>query len=111
MRTWPKNAEVVFKQPVIYYVVTRERGRTWDASRAMEQQKKWAEHAAFMNALAAEGFVILGGPLGNGLKVLLIVDAASEEQITARLADDPWTRSGLLSIAQIQPWEIRLGAS
>ena len=26
----------------------------------MRAQAQWAEHAAFMNALAAEGFVVLG---------------------------------------------------
>jgi len=41
----------------------------------MREQEKWAEHAAFMDALADDGFVILGGPLGDGTEVLLIVDA------------------------------------
>jgi hypothetical protein len=40
-----------------------------DASRPMRQQEQWAEHApqhaAFMDALADDGFVILGGPLGE----------------------------------------------
>jgi hypothetical protein len=44
-----------------------------------------------MNALAAEGFVVLGGPLGEGPEVLLIVDAPSEDAIRARLAADPWS--------------------
>jgi AhpC/TSA family protein len=36
----------------------------------MRDQAQWAEHAVFMNTLAAEGFVILGGPLGAGEEVV-----------------------------------------
>jgi uncharacterized protein YciI len=75
----------------------------------MAGQKAWKEHAAFMNALVAEGFVILGGPLGGGENVLLIVRAKSEGAIRARLAADPWTPMGLLAVTRIDPWEIKLG--
>ncbi len=100
----------VSKRPVIYYAVTRERGESWDASLAMREQEKWDEHAEFMDALVDDGFVILGGPLGDGGKFLLIIDAESEQEIDARLADDPWTPMGLLRIAKVERWEILLGA-
>jgi len=90
-----------------YYVVTRERGENWDARLSMRQQEKWDEHAAFMNALVDDGFVVLG----DGGKILLIIDAESEQEIDARLADDPWTPLGLLRIAKVEHWEILLGAS
>jgi hypothetical protein len=32
----------------------------------MREQDCWDEHATFMDALADEGSVILGGPLGEG---------------------------------------------
>ena len=76
----------------------------------MPEQEKWAEHAAFMNALADDGFVILGGPLDDGARVLLIIDADSEGAIQTRLAADPWTPMGLLRIAKVERWEILLGA-
>jgi uncharacterized protein YciI len=76
----------------------------------MPEQEKWAEHAAFMNALAEDGFVVLGGPLGDGARILLIMDANSEEAIQTRLAADPWTPMGLLRIAKVERWEILLGA-
>ena len=38
----------------------------WDHSRARREQAGWSEHAAFMDALAEEGFVVLGGPIGEG---------------------------------------------
>ena len=91
-----------------YFAVRRVRGLTWDAAVPMRQQRLWAEHAAFMNALAAEGFIVLGGPLGDGTEVLLIIDASSEDAIRARLGDDPWSSCGLLEIARIEPWTILL---
>ena len=53
----------------------------------MREQPAWAEHAAFMNALAASRFIVLGGPLGNGERVLHIVEARSERVIRERLAE------------------------
>lgn len=43
--------------------VIRTRGPAWQDGRPLESQADWAGHASFMNALAMEGFVILGGPL------------------------------------------------
>jgi uncharacterized protein YciI len=94
---------------VAYYAVTRERGRSWVASLAMREQERWDEHAAFMDALVEDGFIILGGPLGDGRMTLLIVEAESEHDVEARLADDPWTAMDVLRIAKIEPWEILLG--
>ncbi len=64
-----------------------------------------------MNALAEDGFVVVGGPVGGGPKTLLVVDATDEAEIRSRLDDDPWTAMGLLVIASIEPWEILLGSA
>jgi uncharacterized protein YciI len=92
-----------------YFAAIRERGPSWDHARAMPEQDRWVEHAAFMNVLAAEGFVVLGGPLSDGAKILLIIDADSEKEIERRLAEDPWTPMGLLPLVSIEPWQIMLG--
>ncbi len=92
-----------------YYAVIRERGPAWIGSRPMRQQQHWKDHASFMNNLAEEGFVILGGPLGDSeRRFLLIFNADSEEAIEKRLAKDPWTTMNLLQIAKIESWEILL---
>jgi hypothetical protein len=65
-------------QDVAYYAVIREAGAGWDASRTLRAQEKWDEHADFMEALVEDGFVLLGGPLEDGPKTLLIVKAESE---------------------------------
>ena len=96
------------KRPVIYYAVTREHGENWNASLTMREQEKWDQHAAFMDALVDEGFIVLGGPLVDEGKALLIINAESEQAIEARLADDPWTPMGLLRTAKVERWEILL---
>lgn len=97
-------------EPVTFYAVRRERGGSWDAALPMREQDKWDEHASFMNALADDGFVVLGGPLGDGAQILLVVRADSEDEIKARLAKDPWTAMGLLRIANVERWQILLGS-
>jgi uncharacterized protein YciI len=92
------------------FVIIRTRGPAWQDSRPLEGQADWAPHAAFMNALAKEGVVVLGGPLEGTVDVLLVVRAATPDEVRSRLAKDPWTGNGLLRIARIAPWALRLGS-
>jgi uncharacterized protein YciI len=93
------------------YTVTLSRGPTWNGSQALEGQAVWRPHADFMNALHAEGFVLLAGPLEGTSDVLQIVRADSPEQITTRLGDDPWAHNGLLRVIRIVPWDLRIGVA
>ena len=63
-----------------------------------------------MDALVDDGFIVQGGPLDDGEKVLLILNAESRQAIEARLADDPWSSMGLQRIAIVERWEILLAA-
>jgi hypothetical protein len=95
-----------------YYLVEQTKGPTWDHARRRREQVGWDQHAAFMDRLAAERFVVLGGPIGDDGEVdnvLLVVDAQDEATIRARLGEDPW-RDGVLRIESIRPWSIWLGA-
>jgi hypothetical protein len=89
------------------FAVTRSRGPAWNAERAMEEQGEWHTRAVFMTALHRDGFVLLGGPLDGTPDVLRIARANDADEIRARLADDSWTRNGLLQM--IVPWTLRLG--
>jgi hypothetical protein len=53
---------------------------------------------------------LLGGPLDGTPDVLLIVRSSHADNIMSRLADDPWSRNGLLRIIQVRPWTLRLGS-
>ena len=90
------------------FAVTRRRGPAWDATRTLEEQDDWEAHAAFMDGLAAEGAIVLGGPLGDGKTTLLAFDAEGGEEIRRRLASDPWVRMGLLELVSVASWWIRL---
>ena len=92
-----------------YYAVTETQGPNWDPSRARREQDRWDEHAAFMDALVENGFVVLGGPIGNGEEVLLIIRADSEAEVEARLREDPWLPMGVLAIGRVERWQIWLG--
>jgi uncharacterized protein YciI len=76
----------------------------------MREQQGWDGHAAFMDGLAAEGFIVLGGPIGDGSRFMHVVDAADEEEIRGRLGDDPWERSGQVRTVTVEPWKILLRA-
>jgi len=92
------------------FAVMRTRGPAWNDVVSMEEQVDWRVHADFMNALADEGFIVLGGPLAGTRDVLLIARAKSEAGIAARLAEDCWSVNGLLKTLWIRPWRLRLGA-
>ena len=95
-----------------YFAVTRERGPSWDGSRPMREQDGWDGHARFMDALAEEGFIAFGGPLGEGdRRFMFAVEAPSEKAIRERLAADPWERTQQLATVDVQPWEILLRAT
>ena len=91
------------------FVVLRTRGPAWDDALPLTAQADWRGHAAFMDALVEGGFVHLGGPLEGTRDALLVVGAQDAAEIVARLAEDPWSKSGLLTISQISPWALRLG--
>ena len=93
-----------------YFVVTRVAGPAWDAARGMREQERWDDHAAFMDGLAEEGWIVLGGPLGDGSRFMHVVDAAGEDEVEARFAGDPWPED-MLRLASVEPWEIVLGKS
>ena len=92
-----------------YFAVTREKGAGWDRSVRMREQAEWDGHAEFMEGLVEEGFVVLAGPLGEGEKFLLIIEADSAEAVHAGLAPDPWTDLDLLRVAEVAPWRVLLG--
>lgn len=91
----------------MFLVVLHRSGPEWDQSRPMEEQSDWPAHASFMDGLVDSGFIILGGPLADEVRVVHVVEADSEAAVRATLAHDPWYQSHL-QINTIAPWTIRL---
>ena len=72
----------------------------------MRAQDGWDEHAAFMEGLVDDGFILLGGVLEDG-RALHVVEASSEDAVRARFAEDPWPVE-MLDVATVTAWEILL---
>jgi hypothetical protein len=60
-----------------------------------------------MDGLVDAGVIVLGGPLADEMRVVHVVEAASEAAIRDIFARDPWSGSHLV-IDTIEPWTIRL---
>ena len=94
---------------LMYFLVESAKGPAYDDAVARRAQAGWDEHATFMDALVDDGFVVLGGPIGegDGENTLLVVEASGEDEIRSRLAGDPWFGT-VLQIESIRPWQIWL---
>jgi len=90
------------------FVVTLVKGKAWDESKSMRSQHQWTEHATLMDQLADDGTIVLGGPLGDESKAMLVMNAADESEIRSIFAEDPWIQSRVREIASIQRWTILL---
>jgi hypothetical protein len=90
-----------------YFVVERRSGPRWVPGRPLLEQEGWEEHADFMNALVDDGFVLLGGTLEDESRAILVVSAASEDEVRSTLARDPWSGSHL-EVESVEAWTIRL---
>ena len=90
-----------------FLVVLRRSGPEYDHSKPLREQSGWTEHADFMDALVDDGFIVLGGPLGDEVRTAHVVEAESEAAIRERLATDPWSGTHLV-VDAIEPWTILL---
>jgi uncharacterized protein len=92
-----------------YFLVRRAKGPEWDHDAPRRAQVGWDEHASFMDGLVDDGFVFLGGPIGDGDgdDTLLVVAAGDEAAVRTRLDADPWHET-LLTYRSIEPWSVWL---
>jgi uncharacterized protein YciI len=90
------------------FALTLVHGPGWDESLGIREQPAWEAHAAFMDRLVEEGFILLGGPLGDHRQTLHVVEASGDDEVRRRIAKDPWARSQLLQVASIEPWALWL---
>jgi hypothetical protein len=91
----------------MFHVVVSRTGPEWLRGRPLEEQTGWEAHAAFMDGLVEDGFIVLGGPLADEERVVHAINAASEDEIRATLARDPWSGSHLI-VEVVEEWTVRL---
>jgi uncharacterized protein YciI len=91
----------------IFHVVLTRSGPEYDLAKALEEQSGFREHADYMDGLVDDGFLVLGGPLGDEYHTVHVVEAESEAAVRAAFAADPWSESHL-RVDSVDRWTIRL---
>jgi uncharacterized protein YciI len=92
-----------------FFVVLRRTGPNWDPAQPLESQIGWDAHAAYMDRLVNDGRVLLGGPLQDEERVVLAMEAESEQDVRTVLAGDPWSGTHLV-VESVERWTLRLRA-
>ena len=96
------------------FVVISSAGAGRDQSKGTREQPLWDEHAAFIDQLVAEGFIMMGGPLIDVREMptgaLLIVSAEDEKKVCEKLSNDPWFEKGVLKLESVTRWQIFIDA-
>jgi len=93
-----------------WFAVLRRHGPNWNHEKPLRDQRLWNEHAAFVDALEAEGLIRLAGPLEGSDEVLLICRGDSAAAVEARMVQDPWTPAAMLETVWVRPWNKLVGA-
>jgi uncharacterized protein YciI len=88
------------------FVTISSAGPNRDPSKGTREQPLWDEHAAFIDQLVAEDFVLMGGPLVDEDGAMLIVNADDENEVREKLKNDPWMKHGVLQLESIKRWQI-----
>jgi uncharacterized protein YciI len=88
------------------YITLSEAGPRRDLAKGTREQPLWDEHAAFIDALVENGFILLGGPLVDEGGAVLVVHAESEDEVRDKLKTDPWYVEGNLSLQSVKRWDI-----
>jgi uncharacterized protein len=88
------------------FVVISSAGPHRDFSKGTREQPFWDEHAAFIDQLVADGFILMGGPLVDEGGSLLILKAQDENEVKEKMKNDPWLKHGILKQKSIKRWQI-----
>jgi uncharacterized protein YciI len=88
------------------FIVMSAAGPYRDHAKGTRDQPYWDEHAAFIDNLVQEDFIMLGGPLPDEGGAVLVVRASSEAEVRDRLQPDPWYVHGILTLQSVRRWDI-----
>ncbi len=93
----------------------------------MREQDYWPDHVVYVNRIVDEGRMLLGGPLGEldqegksadptgpvgthgTYRRMIVIEAASEQEHTELVDDDPWSTHRVLETQAIYRWEMLVG--
>jgi uncharacterized protein YciI len=72
----------------------------------MREQDGWNDHAAYMDGIFDEGWLLLAGPIEGDRETMWVVEAGSEGEIRERMKQDPWSANGMLTPTKFERWDI-----
>jgi uncharacterized protein YciI len=87
-------------------MIVSSAGVNRDSAKGTREQQYWDEHAAFIDGLVDEGFILLGGPLVDEGGAILVVYAEDEREVREKMKDDPWYVHGILALESVKRWDI-----
>lgn len=87
-----------------------ERTSKWDQSKPAQEQDGFELHAKYMGDLEAEGLIRLAGLMLSSTDVLFVLEADSEDEVRARLGQDPWRQDGHTRLVRLEEIGIRTWA-
>ena len=92
------------------FIASSSAGPDRDPSKGAREQPFWDDHAAFIDPLVDEGFILMGGPLVDEDGAMLIVNAEDENEVLEKLKKDPWFEKGILRLEAVKRWQIFIDA-
>jgi uncharacterized protein len=84
-------------------VVTIRRGVAWGDG-PPEAQPGWGEHAAWIDALADRGRIVLGGPFSDNSGAMLLLEGIGVQEAELLFATDPFVKNGVFVVADVREW-------
>lgn len=68
------------------------------------------QHREYCRELGERGVLLAGGPFGTSASALLVYEAADVEALHEVLADDPYTKAGVIALTTIREWNAVTGS-
>ncbi len=87
-----------------------QRTEAWDHSKEAPEQEGFAQHAAYMGKLEQDGVTASAGLLHDTSDIVFVMLAASEAEVRARFAEDPWQQDGHAKLVRLEEVHFRIGA-
>jgi uncharacterized protein YciI len=94
----------------VYWLVLKTRGPIWAPGESPELERLQAAHLAHLDAMRAQGFALVSGPLLDGgyIRGVSILRVASRAEAEAICEADPSVQAGRLSY-EVHPWMVHKG--
>lgn len=89
-------------------VLFQRHGSAWDPAKPVRAQAFWDDHARFVDALFAQGKILLAGPFADGSGSLVVLNVETPQAVHEIFRDDPWAQRDILVAADVKEWTIFL---